>query len=49
MEIDALNDSPEDSWLQLGRLTLSHFDKGELCDGRRLNDNHINFAQALLK
>ena len=35
----------EDSWL----LTLSQFDKKALCDGKRLNDNHINFAQGLLR
>ncbi len=45
---DKLNDSPKDSWLQLDGLMLSQFNKEKLCDGRRLNDNHINFAQALV-
>ena len=41
--------SSEDSWLQLDGLTLSQFDRNALCDGKRLNDNHINLSQALLR
>ena len=42
-------DPAQASWLQLDGNTLSQFDKNELCEGKQLNDNHINYAQALLK
>ena len=47
-EIDVPNFS-EVRWLQLNDNCLSQVNKRELCDGKRLSDLHINYAQALLQ
>ena len=46
-EIDVPNFS-EERWRQLNNC-LSQVNKRELCDGKRLSDLHINYAQALLQ
>ena len=47
-EIDVPNFS-EVRWLQLNDNCLSQVNKRELCDGKRLSEFHINYAQALLQ
>ena len=42
-------DYVDDVWLQLDKNSLIMFDKAQLSEGNRLNDNHINYAQCLLK
>ena len=50
IKVEAVISNPcEKTWIVLDRLRLPHFDMEVLRDGRRLNDNHINFAQSLLK
>lgn len=39
----------EVDWIVFDGLRLSQFDKEVLYDGKQLNDNHISFAQGLLK
>ena len=39
----------EVDWIVFDGLRLSQFDKKVLYDGKQLHDNHINFAQGLLK
>ena len=49
IDIDAHKNSSEEMWLQLDTNSLSQHERKELCDGKRLTDLHINYAQALLK
>ena len=46
-----INDSrsSEEKWLQVDANSLSQRERRELCNGSRLNDLHISYAQALLK
>jgi Ulp1 family protease len=36
-------------WIQCSGIILSQSDRNDLCDGEWLNDNHVNFAQSILK
>lgn len=38
-----------DIWVQFNGIVLSQLDKNQLYNGRWLNDQHINYAQSLLK
>lgn len=42
-------DSSSKPWLSAGQITLSEMDRNAITRGEMLNDNHINFAQELLK
>ena len=41
--------SREIQWVRLGKSSLSKFDRNEIDGGNRLNDRHINYAQAMMK
>ena len=41
--------SREVQWVKLGKSSLSKFDRDEIDGGSRLNDRHINHAQAMIK
>ena len=41
--------SREVEWVRLGKSSLSKFDRDEIDGGSRLNDRHINHAQAMIK
>ena len=41
--------SREVQWVKLGKSSISKFDREETDGGSRLNDQHINYAQAMIK
>ena len=41
--------SREVQWVKLGKSSLSKFDREEIDGGSRLNDQHINYALAMIK
>ena len=43
-----LNDGPE-PWLSFSRITLTIIDQDLIIQGKKLNDKHLNFTQAILK
>jgi len=49
--IDSSLDSSvaEDVWLKFGKNILSWVDREAICNGKQLNDHHINYCQCLLK
>lgn len=49
MDASTVVDCLEDTWLKLGKAVLNQSDKKLLQNGERLNDHHINYAQAMLK
>ena len=48
VQCTTLNDGPE-PWLSFSRITLTIIDQDLIIQGKKLNDKHLNFAQAILK
>jgi len=49
--IDSNSDSSiaEDIWLKFGKNILTWVDREAICNGKQVNDHHINYCQCLLK
>ena len=48
VQCTTLNDGPK-PWLSFSRITLTIIDQDLIIQGKKLNDKHLNFAQAILK
>ena len=48
VQCTTLNDGPK-PWLSFSHITLTIIDQDLIIQGKKLNDKHLNFAQAILK
>ena len=48
VQCTTFNDEPK-PWLSFSRITLTIIDKDLIIQRKKLNDKHLNFAQAILK